>query len=64
MPNYDVLEDTASYHGTRIVTKVPSKQYLDGWDRIFGNKSAPDANQGSERKDNGTTCNIQEGNSK
>lgn len=38
MPNYDVIEDTASYHGTRIVTGIPSKAYQDGWDRIFGNK--------------------------
>lgn len=43
MPNYDVLEDTASYHGTRIITGAPSQQFKDGWDRIFGQKQEEDS---------------------
>jgi hypothetical protein len=38
MPSYDTLEDTASYHGTRIKTGVPSQAYKDGYDRIFRNE--------------------------
>jgi len=38
MPSYDTLEDTASYHGTRIKTPPPSQLYKDNYDRIFGKK--------------------------
>jgi hypothetical protein len=27
---------------SEIVTKIPTKQYRDGWDRIFGNKKKQD----------------------
>ena len=37
-PNYDVLEDTASYHGTKIKTPPPSQLYKDNYDKIFGKK--------------------------
>ena len=38
MPNYDTIEDTASYHGTKIKTGIPSQKYKDNWDKIFNNK--------------------------
>lgn len=43
MPNYDVLESTASYHGTEIRTKVPTDAYRDGWERIYGQKQKQDS---------------------
>ena len=38
MANHDVLMDTASYHGTRIKTGIPSKEYQDNWEVIWGTK--------------------------
>ena len=38
MANYDVLESKEGYLGTEIRTRVPDKEYKDGWEAIWGNK--------------------------
>ena len=40
MANYEVLESKEGYLGTEIRTRVPDKEYKDGWDAIWGSKVA------------------------
>ena len=49
-PNYDVLEDTASYHGTKIKTPPPSQLYKDNYDKIFGKKEKPVQDENKDSK--------------
>jgi len=38
------MADTNEHTGARLITKVPTDEYRDGWDRVFGTKEKPVSN--------------------
>lgn len=51
MANYDVLEDTASYHGTKIRSQAPTENYKSNWDLIWGHKENLEYDKVSQKRD-------------
>ncbi len=55
MPNYDVLESTDSYHGTRIRSQAPTEKYKSNWELIWGNKENLEYDKVSQKRDSKET---------